>query len=69
MIKKLLSPKVHVAINDRRSLCGMSPLHGNYDIRNTSTFLQAQAVERCGRCVEHLTRRGYAIEKLTGVNV
>lgn len=59
------SPKVHVTINGNdRSICGMSPRHGNYDIRTMATFFQAPESDQCGRCLDHLAKRGYSITKL-----
>lgn len=45
--------KVHIRINDNdRSLCGMSPRHGSYDIRTISTFFSRnQMIGAVGVCI------------------
>jgi len=58
------APKVHVAINHERSLCGMSPYQGNHDIRTFGTFSQVEESDQCLRCLTHLIERGYSIKKL-----
>ena len=60
--------KVHISINgQQRSLCGMQPRHGSYDIRTMATFFQVAEQDRCSRCVHHLLERGYAVTKLSSV--
>lgn len=62
---KATSPKVHVRINDNaRSMCGMSPRHGNYDIRTMATFFQVPESDQCLRCCIHLVEHGYSIKQL-----
>lgn len=57
--------KVHLRINDNdRSLCGMQPRYGSYDIRTIATFFQSEGNDQCGRCLHHLKRRGYSVDKL-----
>lgn len=56
--------KVHVAVGYERSLCGLSPRGGGYDIRSMATFFQSAEKDQCCRCVDLLSRRGYSIKRL-----
>lgn len=60
----LTAPKVHIAIGHERSLCGLSPRHGHYDIRTMATFFQSADGDQCGRCLYLLKQRGYLIKRL-----
>lgn len=57
------TPKVHLTLGDQRSLCGMSPRHGNYDIRTHATFFHAPEQDQCERCLYHFELRGNSIKK------
>lgn len=56
--------KVHLAMGHRRSLCGIEPRQGMYDIRTIATFFHSEDSDQCERCLHHLTQRGYSIKKL-----
>lgn len=58
------SPKVHLAIGHERSLCGLNPNRGTYDItRNQTTFFQSPISDQCERCLRHFKQRGYSIKR------
>lgn len=57
--------KVHISIGNDRSLCGLNPQRGNYDIRSFDTFFQTVSDDRCDVCVRRLTERGYSVGKLS----
>lgn len=55
--------KVHLAIGDTRSLCGIKPAQGK-DIRSLATFFQSSEPDQCERCLHHFAQRGYSIKKM-----
>lgn len=59
-----ISTKVHTRIGHERSLCGMNPHYGNYNISSLEDFLAAPEADQCGRCAEHLRKRGYNLAAL-----
>lgn len=56
--------KVHLAIGDTCSLCGIKSAQGKYDIRSLATFFQSAESDQCERCLHHFAQRGYSIKKM-----
>lgn len=54
----------HARIGNERSLCGLSPKQGKYNIATLCSFFTALPEEQCERCLDAIKRRGYNIEKL-----
>lgn len=50
--------KVHLSQGHERSLCGMSPRQGHYDIRPHATFFHAPEQDQCERCLHHFEQHG-----------
>jgi hypothetical protein len=55
--------KVHLTLGHERSLCGMHPRNGSYDIRTHATFFHAPEQDQCSRCLHHFEQRGNSIKK------
>ena len=58
------STKVHTHIGHERSLCGLAPKNGTYNIASFSSFFTALPEHQCGKCIVRLKERGYKIDKL-----
>lgn len=54
----------HARINSERSLCGLSPQHGKYNIATLCSFFTSAPKDQCQKCLELIKARGYNIEKL-----
>lgn len=52
--------KVHLAMGNTRSLCGISP-SGSHDVRSLATFFHSPDEDQCSRCLHHFVARGYSI--------
>jgi len=57
------SNKVHTNIGHPRSLCGLTPIRGEYKIVSYASFFSAAPEDQCGSCLGKLKARGYNIER------
>lgn len=59
-MKKNKFKTVHLTLEHERSLCGLHPFNGVYDIRRVDAFVDVVAGQ-CRRCLLHFKNRGYRL--------
>jgi len=54
----------HARTDNERSLCGLHPKHGRYNIASFCSFFSAAPEDQCAKCISLIKKRGYNTEQL-----
>lgn len=54
----------HARTDNERSLCGLNPKQGHYNIARFCSFFTALPEDQCAKCIELIKKHGYNIEQL-----
>ena len=55
---------IHTRIRLDRSICGMAPKNGQYNIQSFPEFFAAPKNTQCERCRTLVVKHGYSLKKL-----